>query len=122
MVTTEEVERLMKRCQAGVGGRDALNVAHGILAECYGTLGALVQQRDELLLRQPGGSASSRQEPKVVRRGQLITMKDYGLVKFQRLDHYLGQVTARLIGIDHPGTYYPFLDVIEKEGFTIIDE
>jgi hypothetical protein len=49
VVTTDKVGRLMKRCQYGVGGRNALDDAHSILAECYGTLGALVQQRDELL-------------------------------------------------------------------------
>jgi hypothetical protein len=49
MATTEEVRRLMKRCQIGVGGRNALDTAHDIMAECYGTLGALVQERDRLL-------------------------------------------------------------------------
>ena len=39
----------MKRCQIGVGGRGALDKAHEIMAECYGTLGALVQERDSLL-------------------------------------------------------------------------
>lgn len=48
MVTTKDVERLMKRCQVGVGGRNALDEAHDIMAECYGTLGALVQERDRL--------------------------------------------------------------------------
>lgn len=37
-----EVERLMKRCQIGVGGRNALEAAHGIMADCYGTLGLLM--------------------------------------------------------------------------------
>jgi len=46
---TKSVERLMKRCQIGVGGRNALDTAHSIMAECYGTLGALVQERDMLL-------------------------------------------------------------------------
>ena len=36
------VEALMKRCQIGVGGRQALDDAHDIMAECYGTLGALM--------------------------------------------------------------------------------
>lgn len=39
---TEEVRALMKRCQIGVGGRRALDEAHEIMAECYGTLGALM--------------------------------------------------------------------------------
>lgn len=38
------VERLMKRCQIGVGGRGALDAAHDIMAECYGTLGALLDE------------------------------------------------------------------------------
>jgi hypothetical protein len=37
-----DVDRLMKRCQIGVGGRHALDNAHDIMAECYGTLGALM--------------------------------------------------------------------------------
>ena len=49
MATTEEVKRLMKRCQIGVGGRNALDTAHDIMSECYGMLGALVQERDRLL-------------------------------------------------------------------------
>lgn len=40
--TRPEVEALMKRCQRGVGGRNALDDAHSIMAECYGTLGALM--------------------------------------------------------------------------------
>jgi hypothetical protein len=36
------VDALMKRCQIGVGGRHALDNAHDIMAECYGTLGALM--------------------------------------------------------------------------------
>lgn len=48
-IETEAVERLMKRCQIGVGGRNALDDAHAIMAECYGALGALVRERDELL-------------------------------------------------------------------------
>ncbi len=69
MPTTEQVERLMKRCQIGVGGRNALDNAHDIMSECYGTLGALVQERDALLrgeficrrcgLRKNGDSGSS---------------------------------------------------------------
>ena len=48
-IKTEDAERMMKRCQIGVGGRNALDTAHDIMAECYGTLGALVQERDRLL-------------------------------------------------------------------------
>ena len=48
-MTTEAVELLMKRCQIGAGGRNALDTAHDIMAECYGALGALVQERDRLL-------------------------------------------------------------------------
>lgn len=38
----EEVERLMKRCQIGVGGRNALENAHSIMSDCYGMLGLLM--------------------------------------------------------------------------------
>ena len=48
-VSTDEAERLMKRCQVGFGGRNALNNAHDLLAECYGVIGSLVQERDRLL-------------------------------------------------------------------------
>ena len=48
-IKTEDAEKLMKRCQIGVGGPYALNKAHDIMAECYGTIGSLVQERDELL-------------------------------------------------------------------------
>ena len=50
-----DIAELMKRCQRGVGGRNALDEAHDIMAECYGTLGRLEsevhtlrQQRDKL--------------------------------------------------------------------------
>ena len=47
-IKTKDVERLMKQCQIGVGGKDALNKAHNIMADCYGTLGALARERDQL--------------------------------------------------------------------------
>ena len=49
-ITTERAQRLMKRCQIGVGGRNALNDAHDIMAECYGVIGALLAERDRLML------------------------------------------------------------------------
>lgn len=49
IVKTDEAEKLMKRCQIGFRGRNALDDAHNLLAECYGTIGALVQERDRLL-------------------------------------------------------------------------
>lgn len=42
--TRADVDSLMKRCQIGVGGRRALDDAHSIMADCYGTLGALMMQ------------------------------------------------------------------------------
>ena len=54
----------MKLCQVGVGGAGALDKAHGIMADCYGTLGALVQERDRLL-----------QESTGLRRGECICIK-----------------------------------------------
>ncbi len=47
-INTEDVILVMKRCQRGVGGRGALDEAHAIMADCYGTLGALVSERDRL--------------------------------------------------------------------------
>jgi len=38
----------MKRCQIGVGGRNAIDDAHSIMAECYGTLGALLAEIEKL--------------------------------------------------------------------------
>ena len=45
IVKTEYAERLMKRCQIGVGGRNALDEAHSIMADCYETIGSLVNER-----------------------------------------------------------------------------
>ena len=46
--TRKEIDALMKRCQIGVGGKHALDNAHNIMAECYGTLGALMLRVEEL--------------------------------------------------------------------------
>ena len=46
--TQAEIDRLMKRCQVGVGGRHALDNAHDIMAECYGTLGRQQMEIDRL--------------------------------------------------------------------------
>ncbi len=43
-----KVKRLMKRCQIGVGGRNAVDNAHYIMAECYGTLGKLMAEVERL--------------------------------------------------------------------------
>jgi len=53
-VTKESVDLLMKRCQIGCGGRQALDDAHDILAECYGTLGALSSELAALRARIDG--------------------------------------------------------------------
>ena len=47
----------MKRCQRGVGGRNALDEAHDIMAECYGTLGRLEAERDALRQQLAGQDA-----------------------------------------------------------------
>lgn len=44
MEIPSDVKILMKRCQVGVGGRNALDDAHSIMAECYGTLGKLATE------------------------------------------------------------------------------
>ena len=46
--TRAEVDALMKRCQIGVGGRQALDNANNIMADCYGTLGALMLEVERL--------------------------------------------------------------------------
>lgn len=37
-----KAEKTMKRCQRGVGGRWALDDAHDIMADAYGTIGRMV--------------------------------------------------------------------------------
>jgi hypothetical protein len=37
-------EKLMKKCRTGVSGRNAVNVANNILAECYGMIGILLAE------------------------------------------------------------------------------
>lgn len=63
-IPTKDVERLMKACQRGVGGPGALNKAHDIMADAYGTLGSLVAERDALL-----------EEVARLRRGETICIK-----------------------------------------------
>lgn len=47
--TKIDAEKLMKLLQIGVGGRDALDKAHGLMADAYGTIGALLHERAALL-------------------------------------------------------------------------
>lgn len=54
--TRAQVDALMKRCQRGVGGRNALDDAHSIMAECYGTLGALMLEVEQLRLAEEGAA------------------------------------------------------------------
>lgn len=56
-----EVADLMKRCQRGVGGRNALDEAHDIMAECYGTLGRLESERDALRQQLADSDAALRE-------------------------------------------------------------
>jgi len=42
-----KVNALMKRCQIGVGPRQ-MGEAHDLMAECYGTLGALAAELDAM--------------------------------------------------------------------------
>jgi hypothetical protein len=48
-ITRERIEALMKRCQIGVGPWQ-MNEAHDIMAECYGTLGAMMIEIEALRL------------------------------------------------------------------------
>jgi len=53
--------------------------------------------------------------------GQQITTNEHAEVIFQGLDHHMGQITARLQGVTYPGTYYPFPEKIESQGFVLHD-
>lgn len=53
MISEGSVERLMAKCQTGFGGHTALDQAHSCLAECYGVLGALLNERDALIAQMP---------------------------------------------------------------------
>ena len=44
----DEVERLQKRCQIGCRN---LNDANNLLAECYGAIGALLEEIEDLNIR-----------------------------------------------------------------------
>ena len=74
IVKTEYAMRLMKRCQIGVGGRNALEEAHSIMADCYGTIGSLVSERDELLNSMP--SRKMLLEPIIINR---LIVGDYSI-------------------------------------------
>jgi hypothetical protein len=56
-----KVEALMKRLQIGAGGRTALDNAHDIMAECYGTILALMLDVDALQTRIDSLTAGNRQ-------------------------------------------------------------
>ena len=61
-------------------------------------------------------------ENQIIRRGQVFNLDTHGMVKFEGLDYYHGQCTAKLRGITHPGVYYPKIETLIAKGFTIIDE
>ena len=67
-ITTTEAKNLMKRCQIGCGGKHALDDAHDMLAECYGTIGALLAERDELRARVDDYADAYRADHTHVRR------------------------------------------------------
>ena len=53
MISRDAGENLMKQLQRGFGGPTALENAHICMAECYGVIGALLNERDELLKQIP---------------------------------------------------------------------
>jgi hypothetical protein len=69
-ITRERIDNLMKRCQIGVGPRQ-MNEAHDIMAECYGTLGAMMSEI-EALRSEIRGLAQA-----MVRTGTSILDKDW---------------------------------------------
>lgn len=60
-------------------------------------------------------------EKEIIRRGQVFKTKNFGLVKFMGLDTYYGETTTVLRGIEHPGTYFPKIEVMMEQGFSFID-
>lgn len=40
-------EELMKKCQTGCGGHNALDDCNNLLAECYGTIGKMLKWIEE---------------------------------------------------------------------------
>lgn len=49
-------------------------------------------------------------EKQIIRRGQVFNLDTHGMVKFEGLDYYHGECTAKLRGITHPGVYYPKIE------------
>ena len=76
IVKTQYAERLMKRCQIGVGGHNALEEAHSIMADCYGTIGSLMSERDELFNSMPSRKMSL--EPIIINR---LIVGDYSITQ-----------------------------------------
>lgn len=97
--TPKDIARLMKRCQIGVGGRNAIDDAHDIMAECYGTLGKLsadlaerTRERDEAYER---GLEEGRIDlTKIVRKWdsecldppEVEGLRDYAMLDGERLE------------------------------------
>jgi hypothetical protein len=63
---------------------------------------------------------TNEQNNKIV-RGQTFKLKHRGLVRFDCLDFYLGECTAKLTGIEYPGIYYERLENLKSEGIVLID-
>lgn len=93
MATSDRVKALMKRCQIGVGGRDALEQAHSIMADCYGTLGAL---STEIATLRSGLEASR------AAHGMVVADRDHMAAENERLRAQVGQLRgAALFGQTH---------------------
>ena len=89
IVKTQYAERLMKRCQIGVGGRNALEDAHSIMADCYGTIGSLVSERDELLNSMP--SRKMLLEPIIINR---LIVGDYSITQQSDGNYWIRHITG----------------------------
>lgn len=80
-----DVDRLMKRCQTGVGGRNALNDVHDILAECYGALGHQQAEIDRMkaalraISEAPGGGPGRRIAAQALKERR--TCDDHGALR-----------------------------------------
>ncbi len=85
------VEQLMKRCQIGVGGRNAIDDAHSIMAECYGTLGALLAEIEKL--RAELFEWQALRDPHVLHSNLLRGLP--ALLSREQLRHVLGDPPSR---------------------------
>lgn len=108
MVDRKEIDALMKRCQRGVGGRNAMEEAHDIMAACYGTLGRLMLDLEQVAtIAHDGGLAglSESQAMSHIRRLTLPHWDTRGLLeeRRRRVSDAASEALERAGGLNSPG-------------------